>query len=77
MLDAYLYGGHAVLDFVRLGRVRERPVHLQQTANDKFDKIGRIKSHYKTVSELMTFMDQWTDPKMVREAQVYRPLLVE
>ncbi len=77
MLSAYLYGGHAVLDFVLLGRAHERPLHLRQTANDKFDRIGHIKSQCKTVSELMTFMDQWTDPKMVREALVYRPLLVE
>jgi hypothetical protein len=77
MLDAYLYGGHAVLDFVRVGRIGERPVHLRHTANDRFDRIGARKSQCKTVSELMRFMDQWTDPKMVREALVYRPLLVE
>lgn len=37
------------------------------------DQMGRCT----TVSELMTFMDQITDPKIVREAIVFRPLLVD
>ena len=40
------------------------------------EKLGRVKNESERMAALLKFMDSVTDPKLVREAKVYRPVLV-
>ncbi|KAK6380249.1 hypothetical protein LTS17_005438 [Exophiala oligosperma] len=58
-----------------------QPQHLRQHSRPLDDDTNDTNRHQigrcTNVSELMTFMDRITDAKIVREAIVFRPLLVD
>lgn len=78
MLDAFLHGGASVMDFILLGRgpgaaaaINDRLVKRNQVKD-----IGRIGDDHDRTAALARYMDGLTDAKIVREAQVYRMMMV-
>ena len=77
-LDAFLHGGDSVMDFVMLGRASQVPAVLGKHALKlKSEDLGHFKHECERVAALVKFMDRVTDPKLVWEAEVYRPMLID
>ncbi|EXJ65362.1 hypothetical protein A1O7_01703 [Cladophialophora yegresii CBS 114405] len=77
-VDAFLHGGTTVCDFILLERGSQVPAVVGTHAT-KFrqEDLGRFDNERNRVGPLMEFMDAITNQKMVREAVVYRPILVD
>jgi len=86
MLNALLYSEQSVLDFILLGRTSHVVRELQRfglvnrTGSGTGAKGGRhrIENHQEDAlsAALIEYMDALTDAQIVREALVYRALLV-
>ena len=78
MLNAFLHEGASVTDFVLLGRRSSVSAVLGKHAS-KFRREdgGRFHNERDRMAAAVRFMDGVTDAKMIREAQVYRPILVD
>ncbi|EXJ71118.1 uncharacterized protein A1O5_06111 [Cladophialophora psammophila CBS 110553] len=79
MVDVFLYGSSSnVMDFILLGRRSTVQAVLRRIpAKNKFgDSIGRCDSSEDTMAGLLRYMDEVTDAKIIREAEVYRMTLV-
>ena len=75
MLNTFLHEGSTVLDFVMIGRGSSVTTVLGRHAT-KLKREGRCGTECNVASAIRD-MDRATDAKMVREAKVYRPILVD
>lgn len=77
MLIAFLHTESCVLDFMLLGRAIERQgSHEQRILGNIIDDVAHVRARCDDVASLIRSMDELTDMKMIREALVYRPILV-
>jgi hypothetical protein len=76
--DAFLNKALCLLDFILLGRGSQVSVVLGKHAVKlKREELGRFMNESERMAALVKFMDGVTDAKLVREAEVYRPILVD
>lgn len=77
MLIAFLHTQSCVLDFILLGRAIERQGSLERgILRNMIDDVGHVGGRSDNVASLIRSIDELTDMKMIREALVYRPILV-
>ncbi|KIX97731.1 uncharacterized protein Z520_06509 [Fonsecaea multimorphosa CBS 102226] len=78
MVNVFLYGASStVMDFILLGRNSNVQTVLRIPAKNKFtDIVGRFDKSEDPMAALVRRMDEITDAKIVREAEVYRMTLV-
>jgi hypothetical protein len=76
-LDAFLHRGSCLLDFVLLGRDSQVAAVLGKYAPKlATDELRKFRNDAERMAALIKIMDAVTDPKLVREAVVYRPVLI-
>ncbi|ETI27018.1 hypothetical protein G647_10117 [Cladophialophora carrionii CBS 160.54] len=77
-VDAFLHGGTTVWDFGLLERSSQVSAVLGTHATKlRHEDLGRFGNERERLAALVKFMDAVTNPKTVREAMVYRPILVD
>lgn len=78
IMEMFLEGRCSTTDFILRGRGNETSTAMgnrKGKANSE-SGLGRFKNENERVAALVKFMDGITDAKIVREAVVYRPMLV-
>jgi hypothetical protein len=77
-VDAFLHGGSSLWDFILLGRRSQVSAVLGKHASKlRHEDLGRFDNERDRMAALVKFMDAVTNSKMIREAEVYRPILVD
>ena len=77
-MDAFLHEASCLLDFVLLDRKSRVSVAPEShVVKLKREDLARFKNDSDRLAMLVKFMDGVTDQKLVREAKVYRPILVD
>ncbi|OAP54939.1 hypothetical protein AYL99_10639 [Fonsecaea erecta] len=80
MLNVFLYGASStVMDFILLGRSSGVQAVLRRIPAKKTtfgENIGRFDNPEDSMVALVRYMDEITDAKIVREAEVFRMTLV-
>ncbi len=67
-----------MLDFVMIGRGSSVTAVLGKHATKIIRKdLGRFDTEGDRLAAAVKFMDKVTNPKVIREAKVYRPILVD
>jgi len=77
MLLTFLHAECRVPDTMLFGRFIECQASRNRASiEETFHDVHSIESRCDIVSSLIRTMDKLTDPKMIREALAYRPILV-
>lgn len=77
MLNVFLHSGSSVMDFILLGRGSGIPVPPKGfVVKEKFRDFGRCSEEDHAATAVAKHLDDLTDAKTVREARVYRMMLV-